>query len=205
MELDAAPTLRVIGAIREVLVAAADPAAVSRRLCDPDSSLVTVTVTEKGYCLDGVGELDVDHPDIAHDLRNPEAPRSLIGWLVRGLQLRRERGLPPYLDALLRQSLGQRRDAATAQCSPSPRVATPLSPAGSRDEARFPRTMVDSITPATDAALRSRRRAGDLGCEDAWPVQRERFVQWVVEEIGLRGTARLGFGRRHGEPRCFRV
>ena len=83
VELDAAPTVRVIGAIREVLVATEDPAAVSRRLVAADTSLVTITVTEKGYCLDGAGELDIDHPDIAHDLLHPEIPRSLIGWLVR--------------------------------------------------------------------------------------------------------------------------
>ena len=56
VELDAAPTVRVIGAIREVLVAAEDPAAVSRRLIAPNTSLVTITVTEKGYCLDGDGD-----------------------------------------------------------------------------------------------------------------------------------------------------
>jgi fructuronate reductase len=49
------------------------------------------------------------------------------------------------------------------------------------ERARFPRTMVDSITPATDVALRS-SVAQTLNLQDAWPVQRERFVQWVVEE-----------------------
>ncbi len=97
LELDAAPTLRVIGAIRELLVAAESPDTVARRLCDPDTSVVTMTVTEKGYCLDGSGDLDLAHPDIAHDLSHPETPRSLIGWLVRGLELRRARRLAPYL------------------------------------------------------------------------------------------------------------
>ncbi|HEY9218770.1 MAG TPA: mannitol dehydrogenase family protein, partial [Phenylobacterium sp.] len=46
---------------------------------------------------------------------------------------------------------------------------------------RFPATMVDSITPATDDALRATTTAA-LGLTDAWPVQRERFVQWVVED-----------------------
>jgi fructuronate reductase len=41
--------------------------------------------------------------------------------------------------------------------------------------------MVDSITPATDAGLRS-RVVQEIGLQDAWPIQRERFVQWVVEE-----------------------
>ncbi len=180
VELDAAPTVRVIGAIREVLVAAEDPAAVSRRLIAPNTSLVTITVTEKGYCLDGNGMLDFDHPDIAHDLRHPEAPRSLIGWLVRGLQLRLECGFAPYLvvscdnlsdnGATLRRavlSFAARRDAVLRDWI--------------EERARFPRTMVDSITPATDSALRSSVSQA-LKLQDAWPVQRERFVQWVIEE-----------------------
>ena len=40
--------------------------------------------------------------------------------------------------------------------------------------------MVDSITPATDDPLRA-RAAEALGLTDAWPVQREPFTQWVVE------------------------
>ena len=185
VELDEAPTLRAIGAIRELLVAAESPGAVAARLSHPDTSLVTMTVTEKGYCLDGSGGLDLAHPDIAHDLSQPQAPRSLIGWLVRGLELRRERGLAPYLvvccDNLaangptLRRAVlayAARRDAALA--------------AWIEETARFPRTMVDSITPATDQALRE-RVAQATGLEDAWPVQRERFVQWVVEEVDVAG------------------
>jgi fructuronate reductase len=41
--------------------------------------------------------------------------------------------------------------------------------------------MVDSITPATTPELRSTVETA-LGVHDAWPVQREAFVQWVVEE-----------------------
>jgi fructuronate reductase len=180
VELDEAPTVRVIGAIRELLVAAAEPAAVSRRLCAPDTSLITITVTEKGYCLGGGGDLDFEHPDILHDLRHPETPRSLVGWLVRGLQLRHQRGLGPCL-VVSCDNLSD--NGPTLQ-------RAVLAFAARRDGAlvdwiqrgtRFPRTMVDSITPATDAALRS-RVAQALGMQDAWPVQRERFVQWVVEE-----------------------
>jgi fructuronate reductase len=181
VELDEKPTLRVIGAIRELLVAAQSPAAVAGRLGDPDTSLVTMTVTEKGYCLDGAGRLDFAHPDIAHDLSRPEAPRSLIGWLVRGLELRRARGVAPYLVVCC--------DNLTDNGPTLQRAV--LAFAGRRDAglaawieatARFPRTMVDSITPATDQALRE-RVALATGLEDAWPVQRERFVQWVVEAV----------------------
>jgi fructuronate reductase len=49
-------------------------------------------------------------------------------------------------------------------------------------EGRFPRTMVDSITPATDDALRARVETA-TGLTDAWPIQREAFTQWVVEDV----------------------
>lgn len=185
MELDETPSARVIGAIRELLVAAENPVAVGRRLASPETSLVTMTVTEKGYCLNGEGELDFDHPDIAHDLRYPETPRSLVGWVVRGLQLRRENGLAPYLvvccDNLSNNGSALRR-AVLAFATHRDRAL-----AGWIEErTRFPRTMVDSITPATDAALRSRVEQ-TLGLQDAWPIQRERFSQWVVEETDFAG------------------
>jgi fructuronate reductase len=180
VELDEAPTVRVIGAIRELLVATEDPAAVSRRLCAPDTSLITITVTEKGYCLDGGGELDFEHPDIVHDLHHPEEPRSLVGWLVHGLNLRHQRGLGPCLviscDNLSNNGPTLQRAVLAFAARRNPALAGWIEA-----RTRFPRTMVDSITPATDEALRS-RVVRALGLQDAWPVQRERFVQWVVEE-----------------------
>jgi fructuronate reductase len=185
MELDEAPSARVIGAIRELLVAPEDPVAVSRRLAAPETSLVTMTVTEKGYCLNGGGELDFEHPDIGHDLRNPQTPRSLIGWVVRGLELRRESGLTPYLlvccDNLSNNGPTLRRAVLAFAAHRDHALADWIE-----ERTRFPRTMVDSITPATDAALRSRVEQ-TLGLQDAWPIQRERFAQWVVEETDFAG------------------
>lgn len=185
MELDEVPSARVIGAIRELLVAPEDPVAVSRRLAAPETSLITMTVTEKGYCLDGGGELDFDHPDIVHDLRNPQAPRSLIGWVTRGLQLRRTSGLAPYLvvccDNLSNNGSTLRRAVLAFAALRDRALADWI-----QERTSFPRTMVDSITPATDAALRLRVEQ-TLGLQDAWPIQRERFVQWVVEETDFAG------------------
>ena len=185
MELDEAPTVRVIGAIRELLVAAENSTAVSHRLSAPETSLVTMTVTEKGYCLDGAGKLDFEHPDIAHDLLNPEAPRSLVGWIVRGLRLRHEWGLAPYLVVCCDNLSNNGQTLKSAVLALAARLDSRL--AGWIDqEARFPRTMVDSITPATDAAFRARVEQA-LGLYDAWPIQRERFVQWVIEETDCAG------------------
>ena len=45
-----------------------------------------------------------------------------------------------------------------------------------------PCSMVDSITPATDDALRDAVKAA-TGLADAWPIKREAFVQWVIEDV----------------------
>jgi fructuronate reductase len=143
--------------------------------------LVTITVTEKGYCLDSQGELDLEHPDIAADLAAPAVPTSLVGWIVAALGRRRDKALP----ALTVMSCDN-----VASNGPKLRraVIAFAEAAGKRDLARwiadtvkFPATMVDSITPASDDALLARVAAA-TGLEDAAPVQREGFVQWVIED-----------------------
>lgn len=179
VELGAEVRLGVIGAVKQVLVGPAEPEAVFDRFTDPALRIITLTVTEKGYCLGSDRALDFSHPDIVADLADPARPVSVLGWLVEGLRRRADAGLPRPIvlscdnladnGALLKAAvvdLAARRD---------PRLAAWIAGAA------FPRTMVDSITPATDEVLRERVALG-LGQVDAWPVQREPFVQWVIEQ-----------------------
>lgn len=186
--LDAQPATRVIGALREVLCARDEQPAVLARLADPQVRLVTLTVTEKGYCL-GPDGLDAAHPDIVHDLASPQAPVSAIGHLVAGLALRRAAGIAAYtvLSCDNLPDNGGRLRQATLQ------FAQRLDPALAEwiaANASFPRSMVDSITPATDDALRAKVDA-QLGLADAWPIQREAYLQWVVEDRFCNGRPPL--------------
>jgi len=181
VELGATPRARVIGAIRELLVGATDADAAFTRLTARDTRIVSLTVTEKGYCLDARNVLDPANVDVVHDFANPAQPRSTIGWLVEALRRRRAQGVPPF---------------ALLSCDNLPdngrvlhRALVAFARASDSDLARWieaevvcPRTMVDSITPATDDALR--KRATEItGIIDAWPIQREPFTQWVVEDL----------------------
>src|SRR5690242_226260 len=101
IELGAAPRARVIGAIRELLVGPTDAERAFARMTSRDTRIVSMTVTEKGYCLDAQNRLDVANADVAHDLanRNPSQdrpPRSTIGWIVEGLKRRRAAGVAPF-------------------------------------------------------------------------------------------------------------
>jgi fructuronate reductase len=172
-------SLRVISSIHALLCAPLQQQAVLARLQDPHVRLVTLTITEKGYCLAGE-DLDLAHPDIVHDLANPATPRSAIGYLVAGLAARRAADVAPFTvlscDNLAGNGLKLRK--ATLHHA---RLLDPALAAWIEARVAFPCSMVDSITPATDEALRE-RVAQRLGCTDAWPIQRETYTQWVVED-----------------------
>ena len=182
--LDEAPSMRVIGVIKELRVASESPTAVIDLLADPAVTLVTMTVTEKGYCLAAGGGLDLSHPEITHDLAHPREPHSVIGYLYAGLARRCASGVaaPNVVSCDNLTDNGPRLRGALIE------FAQRLDPSVARwieNEVPFPRTMVDSITPATDDALRE-HVAARIGLADRWPVQREAFTQWVIEDC-MRG------------------
>jgi fructuronate reductase len=173
--------LRVVGALCGLHVAPEDPAALLRAMSDPRIRIVSLTVTEKGYCHDPAsGALDEAHPDIRHDLGAPHAPRSAPGFLVEALRRRREAGIAPFTvlccDNLPANGATVRRVAARLGALRDPGLGAWIA-----GEVAFPATMVDRIVPATTPEDRARIAAA-LGCEDAWPVVAEGFSQWVIEE-----------------------
>jgi len=183
------PELRVIGSVLDVLVAPESPQALVARLAAPETKIVSLTVTEKGYCHDpATGRLKADHPDIVHDLADPAAPRSAIGLIVAGLAARKEAGLGPFT-ALCCDNLpsnghvlaGLVRDFAALR---DDKLAAWIEANGA-----FPSTMVDRIVPATtDADVAE--VAGLLGLDDAAPVIGEPFRQWAVEDVFAAGRPR---------------
>ncbi len=75
---------RTIAALRDVMVAPENPAALIEVMCRPSVKIVSLTVTEKGYCHDpATGELNAQHPDILHDLEHIRTPRSAPAFSSR--------------------------------------------------------------------------------------------------------------------------
>jgi fructuronate reductase len=173
--------LRIVGSVARVLVAPENPTAVIAAIAARDTHIVSLTVTEKGYCHDPAsGTLLTSHSDIVHDLSHRAAPRSAIGYLAAGLDQRRSNnGGPitmvscdnlPHNGAVLKAVLGkfaEMRDPALARWIEA--------------NASFPATMVDRIVPATTPADRERLQAR-LGVEDRAMVKAEPFTQWVIED-----------------------
>lgn len=177
--LEAETEYRVIGSVTRILTGSQHQA-ILNTLAAPTTRIISTTVTEKGYCLGPDGALDFDHPAIAADLATPAEPRSAIGWIVAGLAARRRAGLPG-VTMLSCDNLADNGRKVGAAVRAFAAATDPDTARWIEQEVRFPNAMVDSITPATDDALRARITA-EIGMEDAWPIQRERFTQWVIED-----------------------
>lgn len=178
---------RIIGVITSALHGKSDGIeAVIAAMSQPDVAIVSMTVTEKGYCHHPAsGDLNPDHPDIVHDLAHPDAPRSLPGLILAAIRRRRDAGLPPFSvmscdnmpenghvtrNAIVQ--LAQRQDSALADYI--------------RQHVTFPSTMVDRIVPAmTDSAFAE--LAERLGSRDPVAVEAEPFFQWVIEDNFVSG------------------
>jgi fructuronate reductase len=152
--------------------------------------IVTLTVTEKGYCHDpATCRLDEDHPDIRHDLANPSAPVSAPGFLVEALARRRAEGVAPFTVVACDNlpSNGKTARNVVARMASLRDAGLGAWVAG---DVAFPSTMVDRIVPATTDKDRA-RIAARLGAEDAWPIVTEPFSQWVIEDVFPTGRPRF--------------
>jgi len=178
---DERETLQVIGAVRSVLVAPESPAVLLAAMTHPDVAIVSLTVTEKGYCHDpATGELDETHPDIVYDRAHPTQPRSAPGFLVEAIRLRRSAGLAPFTilccDNLPHNGETVRRIVARLAALRDAELGRFVA-----GEVAFPSTMVDRIVPATtDADIAA--ISAQLGVWDAAAVATEPFSQWVIED-----------------------
>ncbi|HSD38979.1 MAG TPA: mannitol dehydrogenase family protein [Rhodocyclaceae bacterium] len=169
---------QIVRAIRKVLVAPRQQAEVLAQMRDPRVRIVSLTVTEKGYCYDAkTNGLDFKHPAVQHDLLNPDAPKSVPGYLVAALRTRRDNPFTvlscdnlAHNGTILRNVVVEYATVIDAELGKW--VA---------ESVRFPSTMVDRIVPATTDEI---RETVDrlIGCHDAWPVPGESFRQWVIED-----------------------
>ena len=181
---DARP--QVIGAVREVLYAGDDPGAVAARIAAPEVSVVSLTVSEKGYRHDpATGRLRMSDPEIAADLAG-RPPRTVIGQLTAGLAARAAAGAGPVTivccDNLPANGPTVRGLVmAYAQAHAARHADAVRLPDWIAAQVAFPATMVDRIVPSATDADRA-DVAALLGVRDLGAVVAEPFTQWVIED-----------------------
>ncbi|XNM62068.1 hypothetical protein ACLK1T_08380 [Escherichia coli] len=150
-------------------------AKVLNAMARPQTAIVSLTVTEKGYCADAAsGQLDPNNPLIKHDLENPTAPKSAIGYIVEALRLRREKGLKAFT-VMSCDNVRQNGHVAKVAVLGLAQARDPQLAAWIEENVTFPCTMVDRIVPAaTPETLQE--IADQLGVYDRAPLPANRSV-----------------------------
>lgn len=171
---------RLVGSLKSIDVAPVGTDRIVNLIADPDVSVVTLTVTEKGYGITpDSGALDTQLPDIAHDLASLRRPRSTLGFLVAGLLRRRDLGAGP-VTIISCDNLPQNGSRLRTALLEFVGLACADLRGWLDDKVRFPETMVDRIVPsATDEDVKNAQVA--IGLSDAALVRTEPFTQWVIE------------------------
>ncbi|MBX9801560.1 MAG: mannitol dehydrogenase family protein [Caulobacteraceae bacterium] len=177
---DDGATAQVVGSIVD-LVAPDDTAVILEVIDKAAVRIVSLTVSENGYCLDAnTRRLDRANPLVVTDLAGPRHPRSVIGLLVEAFRRRRDTGRPAFTALSCDNLPGNGSLLRAAVLDFAGLVDADLAD-WIAEHARFPATMVDRITPVTrpeDVAA----MPGTWGLADAWPVICEPYSQWVIED-----------------------
>lgn len=171
---------RIIGAVKDIIVAPEAPQTVIDLMAKPTTQLVSSTITEKGYYL-ASGDVDFDHPSLRSEVDSLATPKTIYGFIAAGLMARCKAAPTSKLTIMCCDNISsggelievgvryllERHDKA---------VLTWLE-----THVNFISSMVDRVCPATDDRLKA-AVLRDTGCRDASPVSAEPFRQWVIED-----------------------
>ncbi len=151
--------------------------------------VLSITVTESGYCLGEDGAIDLDHPEIRAELRGA-GKSSVYAYLRAALRKRRAAGGRPLTvlccdnlrenGTMLRHNL-ERYLAAAGEPGLASWTAGRVS---------FPCSMVDRITPRPEAR-HAQEVAERFGIRDDFTIHCERFMQWVIDDRFIGGRPDL--------------
>ncbi len=178
---------RVVGVVKSALHAEVDGLdAVFAALCQPQVAIVSLTITEKGYCHSpATGELVIDNPLIAADLSHPQRPSSAVGVIVEALARRQAAGLKGF-SVMSCDNMPENGRVARNVVTAYARAVNPALASWIETHVTFPSTMVDRIVPAvTPETLDS--IAAITGVRDPAGVACEPFRQWVIEDNFVAG------------------
>lgn len=157
----------------------------------PETKIISFTVTEGGYFLDDDGHLDIEDEAIQSDLNDQNETATLYGALVKILRARMNKKPQASVTLLSCDNLRSNGDSFW-------RGLTDFISAKQDDallswvkaHASAPNSMVDRITPKFDTAIYDRLVEQGI-TDDSVPLACESFSQWVIEDHFIVGRPAL--------------
>ena len=172
---------RIIGSMTDYVLGYEDVDAFIQKLAARETRIISLTVTGAGYYIDQrTSGLNLEHPDVRHDLANPAAPKTIFGYLSQALKRRMVNNVPPCTILSCDNFQGNGSITRHTLLGFCDEVDTGLSK-WIDDNVAFPNSMVDRITPLPTEETRT-FVTERFGLDDQCPVMCEPYIQWVVED-----------------------
>lgn len=166
-------SVQIIGSIIDFVFAAEDSSKLVTVIARPETQIVSLTITEGGYPVDG--STGTFNPDL-----ETAGPASAFGILADALESRRENG-HGGLTVMSCDNVISNGDVTKAATLGQARVLSNELADWIETNVSFPNSMVDRITPATSDVDRT-WLAANHAIRDLTPVFTEPFRQWVIED-----------------------
>ncbi len=170
----------IITSIKEAIYAPQNQNKIFEILKNPETKIITSTITEKGYCLKNDGKIDWDNEGIKYDLENLETPKTYIGYIINGLLQRYKNDIAPFIIIPCDNLSENGKKVKNALCDFAQKIDNDFAKY-LKENLISPSTMVDSITPKSDITL-FRQIEAECSYKDNAAVWRETFTQWVIEK-----------------------
>lgn len=171
---------RVIGSIKEFVHAPSNCRKVIEALASDDIKIISLTITEKGYCYDASKNLDINHQMIKNDIVDPNNPVSAIGYIFAASKQRMENNGQSFT-LLSCDNLPGNGDIAQRIVLQFAQIADPKVAQWIQDNVSFPNSMVDRITPVPSEQTRN-FVLETFGISDPGALVSEDFKQWIIED-----------------------
>lgn len=171
---------RIIGAIKNVLVAPSEPDAVINLIAKPAIQLISSTITEKGYSL-ASGKVDFSNAGLQAEIASLESPSTIYGFLARGIMQRSQNKPSSKLTIMCCDNISKGGEFLKSGVEHLLNIHAPEALSWADQNVSFISSMVDRVSPATDDVLKD-SVLRDTKHKDNAPVSAEPFTQWIIED-----------------------
>lgn len=171
----------IIGSIVEYIFAPDNPQRLLDKLTNPDTKIVSLTITEGGYNFDSeTGEFNSNNPIVVAELKQGAELKTAFGFIVEALRIRRSNGTAPFTIQSC-DNIQANGDVARKMFTAYAQLVDEEFSNWMSANVSFPNSMVDRITPVT--AMEDIAEVAQLtALNDKWPVVAEPFFQWVIDD-----------------------
>jgi mannitol 2-dehydrogenase len=181
--------VRIISSLKSMLHGPSQIGDVIDSIASSAIRIISLTITEKGYCYDSQQNLDLANPLVKSDIEtikssNP-SPKTALGFLALGLQKRRQSNSGP-VTIMCCDNLPGNGHITHKILSQFVDLYDKSLTDWIHQNCSFPNAMVDRITPVTTEAVKALLE-NEYDLQDQWPVVCEDFRQWIIEDNFIAG------------------